>query len=71
LIKYNNEIMGHAFRHAKLYSFSLNGSINVVTSENNVNVFSSKNKRKRIDSVSSKVCHHCLCHILSRGRTLS
>jgi hypothetical protein len=47
--------------------FSIKDSINVVSSENNVNVFSSKNKRKRIDDVSSTLWHRRLGHIL-RGR---
>jgi hypothetical protein len=46
---------------------SIKDSINVVSSENNVNVSSSKNKRKRVDDVSSKLWHHRLGHI-SRGR---
>jgi hypothetical protein len=59
--------MGRALRHDKLYLFSIKYSINVVCSENNVNVSSSKNKRKRIDDVSSKLWHRRLSHIL-RGR---
>jgi hypothetical protein len=67
LIKYNNEIMGHAFRHDKLYLLSLNDVIIVVRFENVVNVSSFKNKHKRIDDVSSKLWLHSLSHI-SRGR---
>jgi hypothetical protein len=67
LITFNNEVVGHTFRHDKLYLLSIKNFINVVWSENDVNVFSSKNKRKRIDNVSSKLWHHCLGHI-SRGR---
>jgi hypothetical protein len=66
LIKYNDEIASHAFRHDKLYLLSLKDSINVISSENDVNISSSKNKRKRIDDVSSKLWHHRLTHI-SRG----
>jgi hypothetical protein len=55
-----------AFRHDKLYLLSIKHSINVVSSENDVNASSSKNKRKRIDDVSSKLWHHHLGHI-SRG----
>jgi hypothetical protein len=58
--------VGHAFRHDKIYLLSIKDSINVVSSENNVNVSSFKNKRKRIDDVSSKLCHRRLSHI-SRG----
>jgi hypothetical protein len=46
---------------------SIKYSINVVSSENNVNVSSSKNKCKRIDGVSSKLWHCRLGHI-PRGR---
>jgi hypothetical protein len=63
----NNEIMGHAFRHDKLYLFSIKDFINVISSENDMNVFPSKNKRKIIDGISLKLWHHCLGHI-SRGR---
>jgi hypothetical protein len=66
LIKYNNEILGRAFRHDKLYLLSFKYSNNVISSENDVNVSSSKNKCKRIDGVYSKLWHHCLSHI-SRG----
>jgi hypothetical protein len=59
--------VGRAFRHDKLYLLCTKDSINVVSSENDVNVSSSKNKRKRIDDVSSKLWHHRLGHI-SRGR---
>jgi hypothetical protein len=47
--------VGRAFRHDKLYLLCTKDSINVVSSENDVNVSSSKNKRKRIDDVSSKL----------------
>jgi hypothetical protein len=67
LIKFNNEIVGCAFRHDKLYLLSIKDSINAISSENDVNVSSSKNKRKRIDDVSLKLWHHRLGHIL-RGR---
>jgi hypothetical protein len=59
--------VGCAFRHDKLYLVSIKDFINVISSENNVNIFSSKNKRTRIDDVSSKLWHHLLDHI-SRGR---
>jgi hypothetical protein len=58
--------VGHAFRHDKLYLLSIKDSINVISSENDVNVSSFKNKGKRIDDVSSKLWHHRLGHI-SRG----
>jgi hypothetical protein len=67
LIKYNNEIVGHAFRHDKLYLVSLKDSINVVSSKNDVNIYSSKNKRKRNDEVSSKLWHHHLSNISREG----
>jgi hypothetical protein len=67
LITFNNEIVGRAFRHDKLYLLSIKDSINVVSFDNDVYVSSSKNKRKRIDDVSSKLWHHRLSHI-SRGR---
>jgi hypothetical protein len=67
LITFNDEVVGRALRYGKLYLFSIKDSINVVSSENNVNVSSSKNKRKRIDDVSSKLWHRRLGHI-SRGR---
>jgi hypothetical protein len=41
-ITFNDEVVGRAFRHDKLYS------INVVSSENDVNVSSSKNKHKKL-----------------------
>jgi hypothetical protein len=53
--------------HDKLYLLSIKDSINIVSSENNMNVSSSKNKHKRIDDVSSKLWHNRLGHI-SRGR---
>jgi hypothetical protein len=59
--------VGHAFRHDKLYLLSIKDSINTVSSEKDVNVSSFKNKRKRIDDVSSKLWHHCLGHN-SRGK---
>jgi hypothetical protein len=55
LITFNDKIVGRALRHDKLYLLFIKDSINVVSSENNVNVSSSKNKRKRIDGVSSKL----------------
>jgi hypothetical protein len=55
-----------AFRNDKLYLLSIKDSINVVSFENDVNVSSSKNKRKTIDDVSSKLWHYRLGHI-SRG----
>jgi hypothetical protein len=58
--------VGRALRHDKLYLLSIKDFINVVSSENNVNVSSSKNKRKRIDDVSPKLWHCRLGHI-SRG----
>jgi hypothetical protein len=64
LIKYNNEVVGRAFRHDMLYLLSIKYSINVVSSENDVSVSSCKNKRKRIDDIFSKLWHHCLSHIL-------
>jgi hypothetical protein len=67
LIKFNNEVVGRAFRHDKLYLLSIKDSINVVSFENDVNASSSKNKRKRVDDVSSKLWHCRLGHI-SRGR---
>jgi hypothetical protein len=67
LITFNDKIVGRALRHDKLYLLSIKDLINVVSSENNVNVSSSKNKRERIDDVSSKLWHRRLCHI-SRGR---
>jgi hypothetical protein len=63
LITFNNEVVGHAFRHDKLYLLSIKDYVNVISSENNVNVSSSKNKRKRIDDVSSKLWHRRLGHI--------
>jgi hypothetical protein len=63
LIMFNDEVVGCALRHDKLYLLSIKDFINVVSSENNVNVFSSKNKLKRIDDVSSKLWHRWLCHI--------
>jgi hypothetical protein len=64
---FNDKIVGRALRHDNLYLLSIKDFINVVSSENNVNVSSSKNKRKRIDDVSLKLCHRRLGHIL-RGR---
>jgi hypothetical protein len=46
---------------------SIKDFINVVSSKNDVNVSSSKNKRKGIDDVYSKLWHHRLCYIL-RGK---
>jgi hypothetical protein len=67
LITFNHEVVGRVLRHDKLYLLSIKDFINIVSSENNVNVSSSKNKCKRIDDVSSKLWHRCLGHI-SRGR---
>jgi hypothetical protein len=55
LITFNDEVVDHAFRHGNLYLLFIKDSINVVSSKNNVNVSSPKNKRKRIDDVSSKL----------------
>jgi hypothetical protein len=59
--------MGRAFMHDKLYLLSIKDFINIVSSDNNMNVFSSKNKRKRINGVSSKSWHYRLGHILRGG----
>jgi hypothetical protein len=59
--------VGRAFRYDKLYLLFIKDSINIVSSENDVNVSSSKNKRKRIDDVYLKLWHHRLGHI-SKGR---
>jgi hypothetical protein len=59
--------MGRAFMHDKLYLLSIKDFINIVSSDNNMNAFSSKNKRKRIDGVSSKSWHYRLGHILRGG----
>jgi hypothetical protein len=67
LITFNNEFVGRAFKHDKLYLLSIKDSINAVSSENDVYVSPCKNKHKRIDDVSSKLWHHSLWHI-SRGR---
>jgi hypothetical protein len=67
LITFNDEVVGRAFMHDKLYFLSIKDFIIVVSSENNMNVSSSKNKRKRTDDVSSKLWHYRLGHIL-RGR---
>jgi hypothetical protein len=48
LITFNDKIVGRALRHDKLYLLFIKDSINVMCSENNVNVSSSKNKRKRL-----------------------
>jgi hypothetical protein len=66
LIIFNDEVVGHAFKHDKLYLLSIKNFINVISSENNVNASSSKNKRKRIDDVSSKLWHYRLGHISRR-----
>jgi hypothetical protein len=52
-----------AFRHDKFYLLSIKDSINIVSSENDVNVSSFKNKGKRIDNTSSKLWHYHLSHI--------
>jgi hypothetical protein len=67
LITFNDEVVGRAFRHDKLYLLSIKDSINVISSENIANVSSSNNKRKKIDDVSLKLWHRRLVHIL-RGR---
>jgi hypothetical protein len=67
LITFNDKVVGCAFRHDILYLLSIKDSFNVVSSENNVNVSSSKNKRKRIYDVSSKLWHRRLAHILRGG----
>jgi hypothetical protein len=67
LITFNDEVMGRAFMHEKLYLLSIKNFINIVSSENNMNVSSSKNKHKKIDDVYLKVWHHRLRHI-SRER---
>jgi hypothetical protein len=66
LIAFNDEVVGHALKHDKLYLLSIKDFINVISSENNMNVSSSKNERKIIDDVSSKLWHHRLGHI-SKG----
>jgi hypothetical protein len=48
LIIFNDKVVGRAFRHDKIYLLSIKDFINVVSSENNVNVSSSKNKRKKL-----------------------
>jgi hypothetical protein len=63
LITFNDKVVSRALRHDKLYLLSIKDSINVVSFENNVNVSSSKNKRKRIDDVSLKLWHRRLGHI--------
>jgi hypothetical protein len=55
LITFNDEVVGRALMHDKLYLLSIKDFIDVVNYENNVNVSSSKNKRKRIDDVSLKL----------------
>jgi hypothetical protein len=55
LITFNDKIVGRALRHDNLYLLSIKDFINVVCSENNINISASKNKRKRIDDVSSKL----------------
>jgi hypothetical protein len=47
LIIFNNEVVGHAFKHDKLYLLCIKHSINIVSSKNDVNVSSSNNKRKK------------------------
>jgi hypothetical protein len=69
-IKFNNEIVGLAFRQDKLYLLSLcDENVNVLSADNeNVSTsLNENNKRKRIDEVSSKLWHCRLGHI-SRGR---
>jgi hypothetical protein len=55
LITFNDDVVGSSFRHDKLYLISIKDSINVVSSENNMNVSPRNNKHKRIDNVSSKL----------------
>jgi hypothetical protein len=55
LITFNDDLVGRASRHDKLYLLFIKASINVISSENNVNVSSSKNNHKRIDDVYSKL----------------
>jgi hypothetical protein len=55
VITFNDEVVGRAFRHEKFYLLSIKDFINIVSSENDVNVSSSKNKCKRIEDVSSKL----------------
>jgi hypothetical protein len=55
VITFNDEVVGRAFRHEKFYLLSIKDFINVVSSENDVNVSSSKNKCKRIEDISSKL----------------
>jgi hypothetical protein len=52
-----------AFRHDKLHLLFIKNFINVISSENDVNVSLSKNKRKRIDDISLKLWHRHLGHI--------
>jgi hypothetical protein len=63
LITFNDDVVGRAFMHDKLYLLSIKDFINIVSSENNMNVSSFKNKCKGIDDVSSKLWHHRLGHI--------
>jgi hypothetical protein len=58
LIIFNDEVVGRAFWHDKLYLLFIKHSINAISSENDMNVYSFKNKHKRIDDVSSKLWHH-------------
>ena len=60
LISFNNNVVGHAFRHDKLYVLSLNES-------SAFNVCNVSKKRKSINETSSKLWHCRLGHI-SRGR---
>jgi hypothetical protein len=48
LITFNDKVMDRALRHDKLYLLSIKDFINVVSSENNVNVSSSKNKLREL-----------------------
>ena len=68
-IMFNHKCVGLAFRQDELYLLSLSENVNVVSTENE-NAFSFmnvRNKRKRIDDISSKLWHCRLGHIL-RGR---
>ena len=68
-IVFNNKCVGLAFRQDKLYLLSLSENVNVVSTENE-NVSSSmntRNKRKRVHDVSSKLWNCRLGHI-SRER---
>ena len=66
---FNHKCVGLTFRQDELYLLSLCENVNVVSTENE-NAFSFmnvRNKRKRIDDISSKLWHCRLGHI-TRGR---